>query len=202
MKKYSLLIALQILISCSCIAQEGSLGLLANWMTGSFSSEEQSKTDTSYYSISLNVYRITPKAKDGIWLYVEQAMASKPDKPYRQRVYCLTEKLDETFQSAIFTLNDPLRFTGKPELVSTLPFDSLVAKPGCEVNLAWDNTKKCFTGSTGRTSCPSDLRGASYATSDVELYPDRMVSWDRGFNKEGQQVWGAEKGGYIFMKKN
>jgi hypothetical protein len=28
-----------------------------------------------------------------------------------------------------------------------------------------------------------------------------MVSWDRGFDKEGKQVWGAQKGGYRFVKK-
>jgi hypothetical protein len=28
-----------------------------------------------------------------------------------------------------------------------------------------------------------------------------MVSWDRGYNDEGEQVWGAEKGGYRFVKR-
>jgi hypothetical protein len=27
-----------------------------------------------------------------------------------------------------------------------------------------------------------------------------MISWDRGYNDAGEQVWGAEKGGYIFLK--
>jgi hypothetical protein len=29
-----------------------------------------------------------------------------------------------------------------------------------------------------------------------------MVSWDQGWNGEGKQVWGATKGGYIFVKQN
>jgi hypothetical protein len=28
-----------------------------------------------------------------------------------------------------------------------------------------------------------------------------MLSWDRGYNKDDKQVWGAEKGGYRFVKK-
>jgi hypothetical protein len=28
-----------------------------------------------------------------------------------------------------------------------------------------------------------------------------MLSWDRGYNADGKQVWGAEKGGYRFVKK-
>jgi hypothetical protein len=31
--------------------------------------------------------------------------------------------------------------------------------------------------------------------------PNGMVSWDRGYNDAGQQVWGAEKGGYEFVKR-
>ena len=40
----------------------------------------------------------------------------------------------------------------------------------------------------------STLRGASSATSEVEVHPDRVVSWDRGFDAERKHVWGAEKG--------
>ena len=44
------------------------------------------------------------------------------------------------------------------------------------------------------------MRGASYASSIVTLTPKYLLSWDRGYNKEGEQVWGAEKGGYMFRK--
>ena len=29
---------------------------------------------------------------------------------------------------------------------------------------------------------------------------NKLVSWDRGWNAEHEQVWGSEKGGYIFDK--
>jgi hypothetical protein len=35
----------------------------------------------------------------------------------------------------------------------------------------------------------------------VVLGADRMVSWDRGWDATGAQVWGATKGGYIFVKR-
>lgn len=28
-----------------------------------------------------------------------------------------------------------------------------------------------------------------------------MLSWDRGWNDAGEQVWGAEKGGYHFERE-
>jgi hypothetical protein len=27
-----------------------------------------------------------------------------------------------------------------------------------------------------------------------------MISWDQGWNDQGVQVWGAEKGGYEFLR--
>ena len=58
-----------------------------------------------------------------------------------------------------------------------------------------------FEGSTNGKQCPSNLRGAAYATSVVTIRPDGMLSWDRGFDDKGQQVWGATKAGYQFKKQ-
>ena len=48
---------------------------------------------------------------------------------------------------------------------------------------------------------PSVLYGESYAQSQVDVKPDRVESWDRGFDTEGNHIWGAEKGGYIFLRQ-
>jgi hypothetical protein len=48
--------------------------------------------------------------------------------------------------------------------------------------------------------CCSELRGSSYATADIVIKKDRVVSWDRGWNADGEQVWGPDSGGYIFKK--
>jgi CpeT protein len=44
------------------------------------------------------------------------------------------------------------------------------------------------------------LRGATYATSEVIIKNQQMISWDRGYDSSDRQVWGAEKGGYVFEK--
>ena len=49
-------------------------------------------------------------------------------------------------------------------------------------------------------SCPSILYGANYTTSEVEIFNDKIISWDRGFDINNNQVWGATNGGYIFNK--
>ncbi|MBK8230937.1 MAG: hypothetical protein IT349_04755 [Candidatus Eisenbacteria bacterium] len=57
-----------------------------------------------------------------------------------------------------------------------------------------------YAGSTIGLDCESDLRGAAYATSEVSITKGGIVSWDRGFDASGVQVWGAERGGYRFLR--
>ena len=181
-----------------CHAQSNDLKTLAGWMEGSFSSEVQSIKDTSYFDIRLQIIPIWKDRKDGYWFYVEQAVAKYIDKPYRQRVYHLTEK-EGVFESAVFTMNDPLRFTHHADLVEKLTPDSLISRDGCAVILT-RKAKNTFQGSTDGKKCPSDRSGATYATSEVIITKEGLHSWDRGFDNKDEQVWGAEKGGYDFKK--
>lgn len=198
--KFKLLV-LFVLSTMHLFAQTSKLEKATQWLTGSFSSELQSKKDTSYFNIHLQITPIWESSKEGNWLYVEQAVAKMLQKPYRQRVYHVTEKADGTIESKIYTLNEPLRFAQQPSLVNSLSIDSIKLKDGCAVILNWDEKNSAFVGSTIGKDCPSDRSGASYATSEVKLMEDKMISWDRGFDEKGSQVWGAEKGGYIFIKE-
>ncbi|AFH47953.1 Hypothetical protein IALB_0241 [Ignavibacterium album JCM 16511] len=77
--------------------------------------------------------------------------------------------------------------------------ENLEARDGCEVIIKRKD-ENTFIGSTVDKNCTSNLRGATYATTEVVITKDKMISWDRGFNDKDEQVWGAEKGGYIFNK--
>jgi hypothetical protein len=178
------------------------LDMLATSMIGSFSSTAQAAADTDYFDIRLHMARIWKTRTDGYWLYVEQATASRQEKPYRQRVYHVTQRSDGAFESAVFTMNEPLRFAGdwkKENPLASLTVDSLTSRSGCSIILK--KIGDVFEGSTVGKECPSDLRGAAYATSEVNIYPDKLVSWDRGWGKDDTQAWGAEKGGYVFVKE-
>jgi hypothetical protein len=48
--------------------------------------------------------------------------------------------------------------------------------------------------------CPNAYRGAVRASSDSIRTADAYANWDRGWNVEGQQVWGPTSGGYIFER--
>ncbi len=178
------------------------LQTLLQFMTGSFSSQAQAAADANFLDIRLHMVRVWPQRTDGYWLYVEQASAEQQQRPYRQRVYHLTQSMDGLLESAVFTIADPIRFAGewmKPEPLSTLNPDSLIRRDGCSILLRAEGDS--FVGSTSGRGCPSELRGAAYATSEVRIVRDTLISWDRGWDPFGNQAWGATHGGYVFVKK-
>lgn len=180
------------------------LARLERLMVGSFSSASQAVDDAAYLDIRLHVVRIWPAHADGPWLYVEQARADALDAPYRQRVYRLSRRAvpEDEFVSAVYELpGDPRRFAAawkEPARLDALKPQDLVARTGCEVVLR--PTQDGFEGSTVGRACASSLRGAAWAASEVVLTDAGMRSWDRGFDAEGKQVWGATGGPYVFRR--
>ena len=169
-------------------------------MQGSFNSEIQAQIDTTYYNISLHMYPIWENK--GNFLYVEQALTSTPKKPYRQRVYEVKRDTDSTFSSAIYKLDADSLWIGKwknPKTFDSISLNDIAIKEGCDVILKRVGPNH-FMGKTGDDTCSSTMRGASYARSEVEILEDKIISWDRGFDADGNYVWGAEKSGYIFNK--
>ena len=138
--------------------------------------------------------------KSDQYLYVEQALATMQEKPYRQRIYKVTELPNGTFESIVYKIADEKSFIGKWNDTSFFDqFDEsiLELREGCAVYLK-PVGKQVFEGSTKDQDCKSTLRGASYATSVVRVEKDKIVSWDQGFDADGKQVWGAETEGYVF----
>jgi hypothetical protein len=186
------------------------LAELVGHMSGSFASTAQSERDAEYFDIRLHMTPIwpqhsTPTAK---WLYVEQAMATALDKPYRQRIYRVTEagltpQGQSTFISEVYEFENPLGFAGayaSPKAFDNLTPAQLTRRDGCEVLLT-RLMPGVYEGGTQGNNCQSSLRGASYASSKVHIDSTGLLTWDQGFDKEGKQVWGAVKGGYEFKRQ-
>ena len=182
---------------------ESELAKFQKLMVGKYNSQAQSIADTSYFNISLVMTPIWKDRTDGKWLYVEQAMASKLDKPYRQRVYHLQHPSSTIYTSDIYTIKNAMSFAGAQNdntKMTKLIFDKIELKDGCTVTLTANGNNE-YTGGTTLDHCPSDLRGAKYATTKITMKNGELISWDQGFDATGKQVWGAEKGGYIFVKQ-
>lgn len=180
-----------------------SLDELLRHLSGDFSSRAQAERDPAYFEVLLSMHPIWSSRGDGPWLYVEQAIAGSEDKPYRQRIYRLRAEADGVVSEVYELPGDVLRFVGAqhdPAKLDALDPAQLLPRTGCELRLQRRDDGS-YIGRTGERSCPSDLRGASYATSEAVIVAGRFHSWDRGFDASGKQVWGATAGPYEFVKQ-
>ncbi len=178
------------------------LAIVAQYLAGRFSSMEQSKSDPDYFDIRLVMFPIWKDRTDGYWLYVEQAVAGHESTPYRQRIYHLRHGRDDLIESVVFVFSDPKKYVGSyntPEVFSSLKLEELTEREGCAIYLK-RASGDTFTGGTIGKGCASDVKDARYATSEVTLSASYLISWDRGFDQNDRQAWGAEKGGYKFEK--
>lgn len=177
------------------------LEMLADWLTGVMDSGQQAADDDAFFNIRLAAERIWTDREDGIWIYLEQAAAGSLDQPYRQRVYHVQTLSESTFVSDVYTLPDPDSAIGmwqSTEMLDEFGPGDLMLRNGCSVYLGYADNQ--FTGGTRGAGCHSELRGASYATSEVVVMAAGINSWDRGYDAAGVQVWGAEKGPYQFRR--
>ena len=78
--------------------------------------------------------------------------------------------------------------------------DDAVERQGCAVFVTRRGDR--FEGGTVGPDCASTMSGAAYATSEVVVRADGFASWDRGYNAEAMQVWGAVAGPYEFERRS
>jgi len=175
---------------------------LGTWMTGVFSSALQASADPeNFFDVRLVMMPIWEDREDGPWLYVEQAVGEALERPYRQRVYHLVD-IAGGARSDVYELpGDPLGFARaweRKHVFGDIAPEDLVLRDGCSIYLTRGMDEVSYVGATRGTGCASSLGGAHHATSEVVIRPDFISSWDRGFDDEGLQVWGATEGPYQF----
>jgi len=174
---------------------------LAQWLEGRFDSSAQATRDRRYFDVTLAVCSVSAPSVGATALYVEQALRGRA--PYRQRLYVIVPGSDgaRVAESRVFPFVDPASVAGLCDRdgTATIEADAVVERAGCTVTLALEGER--FVGSTAGHECVSTLMGASYATTQITLDAQRLESWDRGFDANGRQVWGATAGPYQFERR-
>jgi CpeT protein len=168
---------------------------------GRFDSSEQASANAAYLAVQLETCVVDAPEFGTRVLYVEQAVMGSLGQPYRQRLYVVEQgEAANTARSRVFEFVRPADWVGSCALdaLALLPED-VEERVGCDVVLTWDGSS--FSGGTSGQDCASTLQGASYATSQVTLQQDQLLSWDRGFDAQGRQVWGAAQGPYVFVRR-
>jgi CpeT protein len=188
------------------------LYMYSEWISGTFTTTLQSIED-EYFD---NVYVYTTKFRSnemGNWFYTEQGEI-KDRIPYRKRIYIVSTINDTTIISRVFKLKNEnftsskneSRFFNRNDLeykLSILEFDDLEEMCGCSTYIYKRYIKSggwYYYGSTNEMECKGTFRGATHTTSHFKVHSNGIVSWERGWNDNGEQVWGSTKGPYFYIK--
>lgn len=183
---------------------------LFTFLVGRFDSFDQAQSDESYYAVQMRHCAVAIPELGSRILYVEQAMMSALDAPYRQRIYVLDNSDEEGYDvsSKVFELVDDelqtsmVGYCDSEELQHQIVLNAndVEEKEGCGVHLHWDGAK--FEGGNLGKQCASSLAGASYIKTDAAISEESMLTWDRGYGANDGQVWGAVAGPYRFDKRS
>jgi hypothetical protein len=195
-------IACLLLLTSRGLAEPSTLEHLAVFLTGSFANADQARGDQNFRAATLHITPVWTERSDGPWLYLEQALADAPTHPYRQLIYQLARRADDTLAVHVFELPYPIAATGAwkdPSLLAKITPANLVPREGCTLVLSLQ-AGGMFKGGTEGTGCASNLRGASYSTVETAISNLQIVTWERGYNAAGAQVWGSIHGGNVFTR--
>ncbi len=187
---------------------------VAALLSGKMDTSAQAIANPKAPNVQMTTCRIelvNPADSESIFLYQEQAMSTSLDKPYRQRFLEISPSpLSQSVRSRSFKPADPTRWAGLCDSRSD-PFTNRAATlrqsttlndlgtPVCNVFLKQVGTS--YMGNTPIDGCPANVRGAVRITNHIELTPTSMNTWDRGFDAQGKQVWGAKTESYQFRRQ-
>ena len=179
---------------------------VAALLSGKMDTSAQAIANSKAPNVQMTTCRIeslNPVNSQSIFLYQEQAMSTSLDKPYRQRFLQISPSpLSQSVRSRSFKPADPTRWSGLCNRAASSQQSvtlSDLGTPVCNVFLKQVGTG--FMGNTPVDGCPANVRGAVRITNHIELTSNRMNTWDRGFDAQGKQVWGAKTESYQFRRK-
>lgn len=175
---------------------------LIDWMTGEFDTSEQADQDAAYENITLKMTRVWEDKPNGAWIYTEQAEASKPDEPFLQRMYFLSNITEDEYSADVYEFPKPEDVKGawkNPAKLGDLTLFDLNHLSGCTVVIFYDGFQ--YGGQTRTGACKSERDDTAYTTSELTVLSSELKLWNRGFDADGNRVWGPGDGPHIFKKK-
>lgn len=178
---------------------QADVDAVAQHLIGIMDTAAQAAQSTDIPSVRMITCTVTVEGTDGRFLYQEQALKRNLNQPYRQRFLRLSLSEDgETVESRTYKPKNPETWIGLCEQARNerIIGRDRITDANCSVYLVpWHDL---YIGHTQPGGCSADFRGAVRVTNTIVLHQAGMNTWDRGFNAQGEQVWGAESHPYQF----
>ena len=202
MKVAILVSAVGILLSTPSAAENGdsSAAQLASSMVGTFATRADAP-GTAFADFRASL----PTMGDGQWIYFQRNQGADM-QVYRQRVLQLIDQPDGSVSQITYTIAEPERFATAPQDAAALaPLNSAdltaLLNEGCEQLWRYDADRDggSWIGRVNPDSCTiySQRRQTEIRIgSETRLTGDALYEAERGFDLEGNQLWGTPAGEY------
>ncbi|TYH42171.1 hypothetical protein ES332_D11G045300v1 [Gossypium tomentosum] len=162
-----------------------------------FSREQASRNPDSYFNIRTLTCPATEMVDGSNVLYFEQRFFMV--KPCPKDLKCDVEVSSYAIRDA----DEYRNFCDRPRDQCPLPEEVIddVAEHLTTIYLKrCERGKRClYEGSTPPGGFPNSWNGATYCTSELTILKNNEIhTWDRGYDDDGNQVWGVKEGPYEF----
>ncbi|MDQ3234984.1 MAG: chromophore lyase CpcT/CpeT [Pseudobdellovibrionaceae bacterium] len=154
--------------------EDATIEEAAAWLTGTFNNNEQAAADNRFVAATLKSCQVQLKGLEtqerGVALHVEQAVNYNINRPYRIRLYWITDA-GSSIESRVYRYTDESTLVGlcsKPAEEQIIEA-KLLTTSDCSVFLGKENGY--YFGRTPSEGCPSSFGGATSTSSEVTLGP-------------------------------
>lgn len=163
---------------------------LTRMLQGDFEAPQTGSGESRVGAIARKVCRINAPTLGENVLYAEEHFTRGSGRPLSQRVYVVEAEGRHGARVREFTLLDPGGARGLCDDASSarIGTDDVAERTGCAVSAAW--TVDHFEGVTAGDRCESVLNGATHAKRDIVVRDDELSVRERGFDAQGEAVWG------------
>ena len=182
---------------------EEQVAEVVSYLLGAMDSSAQAMGDRNVPDVRITTCPISVPTISATFLYQEQGLSMNLSNPYRQRFLQIApNRSQETVEAKAFRPANPETWIGlcdRPVSDRIVTIDKL-GEATCSLFLQPEGNG--YRGTTPTEGCPSNFRGAVKVTNTVFLDATTMETWDRGFDAQGKQVWGAEDISYQYRDIN
>ena len=176
-----------------------SAHLLADGLTGSFSSVGERTHNSKQAMMTIHSVSIWPDRQEKRWMYCE---STTPTAGITQQIHAVGPGPNGDLALEVFSFPEgrtpPQGTYSDPTWFNRLDPMFLVPHAGCTV--FFTQNKSAFTGKTQGEGCPDTTNNADYTTEELTVRPDEIRRWYRGWSRSGALVHGSPTGPRVFTR--
>lgn len=172
-------------------------------LTGVMDTSAQQAKNPQAPNVRMTTCSVRVTDSEATFLYQEQALAQSLDRPYRQRFLRVAPSAaEDTVESKSYKPSNPQNWSGLCNKPLEERIVSLNELNDAECSVFLVPVANLYVGHTQAGGCATNVRGAVRITNSVFLHATGMDTWDRGYDADGKQVWGAGGQAYQYRRAN